>query len=668
MSKKKRPPKLFTLDTETYNGLIGGLKRIAIYDGERVHFGYKFSEVEGILTQAYDEGLQPFCYIHNIEFDLRKIPEVFQDNNVIWNNSVAIKNKIAKLDCKKYTFLDSLKILPMSLKKASKDFNVTHGKLDLWNAVQEKYPDQYSDLVDFLDRCNPDDPVYLEYLGYDVISLYEVIEKLIEVSGLPLDSFVKCMTTASLARRIYKEGYKGKLFKDPDQQKKDYDILCLYNYKNRIEQENFFRAAYCGGRTEVFKMNMDTPGYHYDVNSLYPFVCMGSFPIGKPRFSSSAQEAFDIFENWMQVHNGLGFLMAHVYVPMQNIPPLPAKMGKLCFPCGHLYGVWSFEELEYSIINCDVEIIEYIQTAHFPYTFPVFKNFISEFSELKIQADQEGNLALRTLCKLLMNTSYGYTGMRRDDKTKLIPIEKMSEYPSDEIVTCCEDLGYAEAITEVKSPYIQVAVAATVTSRARLILLEALRYADAAGSVFYCDTDSIVTDVQLPDSWVDPRKLGKWALESTPEKGIFLLPKVYSELYPVDQEVAAQRWNTGERSGLEKMDKFYSINKKFKGVTKETQNSMEYSDYQRLYQDFLEGVKETVQIEEERLTMRSILYMHKKGMDMNHVEFRDKKLNLTNIQKRDMNFSENTTTPHYFSTLEDFDNFEFTKREKFVRL
>ena len=28
--KKVKPVKLFTLDTETYNGLFGGLKRIAI--------------------------------------------------------------------------------------------------------------------------------------------------------------------------------------------------------------------------------------------------------------------------------------------------------------------------------------------------------------------------------------------------------------------------------------------------------------------------------------------------------------------------------------------------------------------------------------------------------------------------------------------------------------
>ena len=44
--KKQKPVKLFTLDTETYNGLFGGLKRIAIYDGNKVIYGYTFEDIE----------------------------------------------------------------------------------------------------------------------------------------------------------------------------------------------------------------------------------------------------------------------------------------------------------------------------------------------------------------------------------------------------------------------------------------------------------------------------------------------------------------------------------------------------------------------------------------------------------------------------------------------
>ena len=46
MAKKSKPVKLITLDTETYNGLIAGLKRIAIYDGTDITYGYTFTDIE----------------------------------------------------------------------------------------------------------------------------------------------------------------------------------------------------------------------------------------------------------------------------------------------------------------------------------------------------------------------------------------------------------------------------------------------------------------------------------------------------------------------------------------------------------------------------------------------------------------------------------------------
>ena len=670
-TKKKREtlkPKLYTLDTETYNGLIGGLKRIAVYDGEKVTYGYTFADVEKVLDGEKDQGYHPYVYIHNIEFDIRKIPEVFRDDNVIWSKSVAIKNKLARLSCQNYTMIDSLKLLPMSLKSLSKDFNVTHGKLDLWEKVEMTYPGEFVDIVDYLDRCDKDDPLYLEYLGYDVISLYEVLENLMEISGLPLPEFVRCITTASLSRKILKSGYKGKAFMSDGQSKTDYQILCLYDYHNHQSEENFLRAAYCGGRTEVFKPMLTHPGYHYDVNSLYPYVCLGDFPVGKPQFSWSKAEAKDVFDTWMEKKKGTGFLMCSVYVPPQNIPPLPAKMGKLCFPCGLLYGVWHFEELEYAIRHCGVEITDYMQTCFYSRQYPVFRNFIQEFSELKQQADINGNRSERTFAKLLMNTSYGYTGMRRDDKTSLISLSKLDEYPSEEVLHINEELGYAEVETDVKSRYIQVQVAATVTARARLILLKALKEAERVGNVYYCDTDSIVTDHPFPDHMVDPHRLGFWALEAEPEKGIFLMPKVYTELFTTDQEQAEKRWIAGDRSGLERLDKYYSINKKFKGLTRETQNNLKYSDYTGIYQDLVEGLKESIQMERDRLVMRSVMYLHKQGQDLSKVEYRDKKLNLKNVQKRLMHYAENRTDPHFFNSLEEYQNFSFTERKPFVSL
>ena len=110
MPRKKRQNKLFSLDTETI-GLGGDLKRIALYDGDTVTYGYTFPDVEHVLVKAWGQGFHPRVYIHNLEFDARKIPEIFEPGNVNWNTTLLINDKYARISCQKYTLHDSFKIL-----------------------------------------------------------------------------------------------------------------------------------------------------------------------------------------------------------------------------------------------------------------------------------------------------------------------------------------------------------------------------------------------------------------------------------------------------------------------------------------------------------------------------------------------------------------------------
>ena len=631
--RKKKPIKLITLDTETYNGLIGGLKRIAIYDGVKVHYGYTFADIEPLLIAYKDDGFDVHIYIHNLEFDARKIPEIFEKSRIVWEKCFIINGKFATITTKNYTIHDSFKILPMSLAKLSKDFGVEHGKLDLWEEVQNRYPNQFTDIVDFLDRCDIDDSLYLEYLGYDVISLYEILQILMNVSGVSLHDFVKKLSTASLSRFIFKNGFKGSDFRTNGYSKTDYQMLCSYKWNENLEVEDFLRCSYCGGRTEVFKMVLDHQGFHYDVNSLYPFVMLKEFPIGEPEYYHDPDIAESYFNNWLSDKNGLGFVSCVVYIPPQNIPPLPVKMGKLTFPTGYVYGTFTYIELEYAIKNCGVKILEFNEVCHFSRTFPVFRNFITTMYEIKERGTIEENEALRTFGKLLMNVGYGYTGMNRDDKTKLESIDKMNEY--DKIVSINEELGFIEVPAEVKSEYIQVQVASYVTSYARLVLLDALRKADEKGNVYYCDTDSIVCDMPFDKSLVDGSKLGYWDLEKTPTKALFLRPKVYVEV-------------EGEKENV-----------KFKGVSKETQKTLSYDDYDVIYHELQDVSKSEKIVEKNKLVMRSIMYMEKNNIPFTYYEKRDKKINYNTIEKREMNYSENYTKPRHFDSIEEFENFSY---------
>ncbi len=654
MARKKYEPKIITLDTET-NGLDGALRRIAIYDGKEVTYGFTFRDIEWKLEEFYKAGFLPEIYIHNADFDLRKMPEIFELGNVLWNTTRKIGNRYAKLTCKRYTIHDSMKIFPKSLAALSKDFDLEHGKLDLWDAVQTRYPGQYKDHVDFLARCDLNDDLYLEYLGYDVISLYELIQKLMEISKLEAEEFVRIMSTASLSRYLFKNGYGGVQFKEPGASKTDFEILTSckgwcsekpmkFSEITYKQVELKIRESYTGGRTEVFRP-VCGKAFYYDVNSLYPSVMINHhFPVGFPEYIDDQQVALARFNKWRRDKKGLGFIKANVYIPPQEIPPLPVKLGKLAFVTGHISGTWTFVELEYALDHCGVEIEEVQELIFFKKTYPVFKNFISTMYKLKEQATIDKNKSLREFAKLILNTAYGWTGMRRDDKTALRDISLLAKWDnSGRLIYINEELGFIEIQDVVMTDTVQVQVAAYVTSYARLVLLEALRTQATKGQVYYCDTDSMVCSSPLPDSLVDPVRLGAWDVEHHIEEAIFLQPKVYMF----------------RENGTD--------NIKFKGVTKARQKELDYDFYKRLLSMLQHGETEKVEVENGRESLPTLAVaqkrhaLGKKGGDANKLNVMSKSMDLSAKQKRNIDYKGNISKPWHVETLEEFETFSFEK-------
>lgn len=659
---KQKPVKILTLDTETY-GFEGGLKRIAVYDGDRVYYGYEFEDIEPILSSYFYEGFSVHCYIHNIEFDARKIPEIFDRDRINWNQTKLVNGKYTTIACKYYTFHDSARLLGFSsLASLSKDFEVTHAKMDLATAVRERDGNIWDDLEGEFDagryfcECDKDDPIYIEYLGYDVISLYEVLYKVMELTGVEENDFVSKMSTASLAKHIFKKGFRGKIFITEGQDKTDYEMMTKFkgwagkkptkSGHTYEELENMLRLAYCGGRTEVFKPRLDGHGFHYDINSMYPYAMLNEFPIGTPKYFSG-KSAHAQFYYWMRNKKGLGFIHAKVYIPDQPIPPLPVKIGKLVFPTGYVEGWFTYIEMEYAVKNCGVKIESIEECILFTQTFPVFMNLINTLYEIKEHATVNKQPALRTIAKLLMNVSYGYTALRRDDKDELKDISQLEKY-YDRLLFKNEELGFIDIRSIVLTDSIQVQIASYVTSYARIHLLDSMRKASEYCTVYYCDTDSMVLDGELPPEMVHGSKLGMWDLEKEISYGLFIQPKVYYE--------------TPINGGKETL--------KFKGVTKATKNTFDRDFYEYLYNMLAEGKEERFKVESHKRVMRGIKYQQKQAIngeiDWNGIEYRDKELNLKNKQKRDIDYINNMSYSWHMDSFEEFHNFDF--KEKPIRL
>lgn len=662
---KKRPVKILTLDTETI-GLDGALKRIAIYDGQTVTDGYIFRDIEHIIEKYYSMGFMPHVYIHNADFDLRKTPEVFERGNVVWSMTKKIGGKFAKVTCKHYIIHDSYKILPKSLEKLSEDFELEHGKLDLWEEVKQTYPGQYTDKVDFFIRCDKDDPVYVKYLHYDVISLYELLEKLCEVAKLDQEELIHILSTASLSRYLFKNGYGPDVkFVDPVSGRSDFDILTVNkswgstkqmkeNNISYLECEYVMRSGFYGGRTEVFTMECapGKPGeimaFHYDVNSLYPSVMIDNeFPYGYPEFIENEIIIKHDWERWLKYHRGLGFITADVFVPQQEIPPLPARMGKLVFVCGHISGTWTYKELEYAVKNCGVQITKFHYMVHFHKTYKIFHNFVKCFYEMKNQGKKDGNESLTSFAKLILNTAYGWTVLRRDDKTAFRDIkdlEKWKDKPAFKYVN--EEMGYFEIQDQVHADTIQVQVGAYVTSYARLVLLDALRKQAEKGTVYYCDTDSIVCSEPLPPEMIDKYELGKWDLEAELYSGLFLQPKVYTE----NKKLTQKQIDKG-------LSESHTI--KFKGVSRKRQAELNSRFYGQIYDLMKQETYTELPIEHgsERLPSLSVAFKNHK--DPNQLQIVDKKIKIGTKQKRKFDMKNNVSEPWFMSSLEEFESFTF---------
>ena len=233
--------------------------------------------------------------------------------------------------------------------------------------------------------------------------------------------------------------------------------------------------------------------------------------------------------------------------------------------------------------------------------------------------------------------------MRRDDKTSMDTIDNADQY--ENISYMNEKMGYIEVPTLIKSEYIQVQIASYVTSRARLVLLKGLRdVIKRGGNVYYCDTDSIVSDIELDPAIVDESRLGAWKLEGKPIKGLFIRPKVYTEMFEDENPTI-----------------------KFKGVSRETQEQLDFTFYESIYSDLVDGSEDYRIVEKNRTTMRSIMYMQKEGLSFDYYETRDKKMNYKTVEKRIMDYEGNTTKPHYFPTLDHFHKFNYREVKPVVR-
>lgn len=267
----------------------------------------------------------------------------------------------------------------------------------------------------------------------------------------------------------------------------------------------------------------------YDVNSMYAWAMTQEIPdklycqLG-PNYKGKIPL------------NRCGFVRCDVFVPDMPIPPLPYRQGKLLFPTGFLTGTWSTVELRQAV-KMGVKILRHHESVYFKTQKP-FLDYVTTMFKYRDKESPAYNEAMSTIAKLIINSTYGKFGMGSLREAihvnpELEQVISRHMRPMEAAVSLpvfVEDLS-------IETDYMLPHIAAWITALARVRLLEGLLLLPAL-SLWYCDTDSIVTSARLPPAMVG-LKLGQFKIEEWPKscggglmdnivKAEFIAPKVYS--------------------------------------------------------------------------------------------------------------------------------------------
>ena len=449
-------------------------------------------------------------YFHNLKFDGEFILNYLLRNHYKWvkerkelkentfttlisDTGVFYSIEICFHETVKYKNItriyDSLKILPFSVDKMSKAFNLPVQKLQIDYEEEREIGHQLTEEE-------------IAYIKNDVIIVSMAIEKLHKQN-------LKKMTTASNAMADYKrrigKNHFEKWFPVPDE-----------------GIDGFIRKSYKGGFTYLnpkYESKDVGDGIVLDVNSLYPSVMYYcEMPFGEGKYFKGEYERDELYNLYIQ------HFICQFELKPEHIPTVQIKnMGYMFNPVQYLSSS-NGEYVELYMTNVDFELfkehyyvydLSFIDGWKYRSAKGMFRKYIDYWNEVKVNATKEGNGSLRSIAKLMLNSLYGKFALNPEVQSKI-------PYLEDGIVK------YHLGEKEHRNPiYIPVGTFITAWARNKTI-----RSAQSVYDRFiYADTDSLhLEGLEEPKGLeIDSTKLGAWKKESEFTRARFIRQKSYIE-------------------------------------------------------------------------------------------------------------------------------------------
>lgn len=289
----------------------------------------------------------------------------------------------------------------------------------------------------------------------------------------------------------------------------------------QIDCDEYVRKSYRGGWVYAdprYKGKPTGPGIVLDVNSLYPSrMRFELFPYGQPTF----------FDGKYKPNKGHPLYIQHIKcafeIKPKHLPTIQIKNSSRFFESEYVTSSHG-EIVELYLTNVDLALflehydvrrIEYIDGVMFKGQRGMFDEYIDYWMKRKIEAEQRGDKAGRTLAKLYLNSLYGKFAKRPKGKSKI-------PYLDNGILKFY--LGEEE-----KQGALYIPVGTFVTAYARNYTIRSAQ--KEYERFIYADTDSLhLSGTDMPTNIsISKTELGKWKHESTFKKALYIGAKCYIE-------------------------------------------------------------------------------------------------------------------------------------------
>ena len=476
--------------------------------------------IDDFISWCKDSKENDVIYFHNLKFDIqfiiyyllkngyehvtekkdrktRTFTTLISDKGLFYSLEIIFTKDNKHIN--KVTFLDSYKLIPLSVDAMAKALHLPINKLSIDYDSHNNLPEGA-----------PLSKEEIDYVTNDV-KIVAMAIKYFKEQGLDK------MTIGSCALSEYKT------------------IITKTNFKKYFPVPKYHadvKQSYRGGFTYLnpkFEGKTVKEGIVLDVNSLYPSVMRYEpLPFGSPIFFEGKYKKDNIYPLYTQMFK------CQFELKKGKIPTIQIRYGfgfranEYLTSSGKSAVILCLNNIDLELFfnQYDVYNIEYISGWKFKSTLGLFDNYIDKWSNNKIQAKKDGNHGLYLISKLFLNSLYGKFGTDIKVKGKIPYLE--------------DDIVKYKTIDEKDREGVYVAMASFITSYARRkTILSAQKimdnYNEGKSNIefIYADTDSLhclSPKYELPEGLdIDPVKLGAWKYESKFRKAKFLRQKCYIE-------------------------------------------------------------------------------------------------------------------------------------------